>query len=63
MTCPRPDKVPHRSFWAALKARDSLEVVDGIDIALRPYRCICGAWHLGHKNRQPAFTRRKGGRK
>ena len=62
MTCPHPEKVAHRSFRAALKARDSLEAERGIDIALRPYRCVCGAWHLGHKgkNAVPVWMRLKG---
>lgn len=59
--CPHPEKTAHRSFRAAIKARDSLEAVHGIDIALRPYRCVCGAWHLGHrgKNSQPRWMRRR----
>lgn len=62
--CPHPEKTPHRSFNAAMKARDSLEAERGIDIALRPYRCACGAWHLGHrgKNALPKWMRRKGPR-
>jgi hypothetical protein len=59
MTCPRPDKDAHRSFRAAIKARDSLEAERGIDIALRPYRCVCGAWHLGHRTKTPKWMRRK----
>lgn len=60
MSCPHPEKHAHRSFRAALKARDSLEAADGIDLGLRPYRCPCGAWHLGHKHKTPPwFGRRK----
>lgn len=47
--CPHPEKTAHRSIKAALKARDSLEAERGLDIALRPYKCPCGSWHLGHR--------------
>lgn len=50
MSCPHPEKVAHGSFNAALRARDSLETERGIDLGLRPYRCECGAWHLGHQD-------------
>ncbi|MBS45311.1 MAG: hypothetical protein CMH83_19505 [Nocardioides sp.] len=50
--CPTPDKQRHRTFEAALKARDSLEQSRGIDLALRPYRCKCGAWHIGHRDKR-----------
>lgn len=59
MTCPHPEKTPHRSFPAAMKARDSLESTNGIDLGLRPYRCACGAWHLGHKRKDPKWFRRR----
>lgn len=50
MTCPHPEKQRHRSFTAALKARDHLEANEGIDIGLRPYRCE-DHWHLGHQQK------------
>jgi hypothetical protein len=51
-SCPHPEKVAHKSCGAALKARESLD--EPADLALRPYRCVCGAWHLGHRgNRNP----------
>jgi hypothetical protein len=49
MECPHPEKIAHRSLTTALKAREALEREKGIDLALRPYRCECGAWHLGHR--------------
>ena len=57
MTCPSPEKVPHRNFRAAIKARDALEAEKGIDIALRPYRCG-DHWHLGHKQKLNQLERR-----
>lgn len=48
--CPYPEKQRHKSFPAALAARDSLEAERGIDLGLRPYRCG-DHWHLGHKSK------------
>lgn len=61
--CPTPEKHRHRSRIGAVKARDALERDKGIDLALEPYRCPCGAWHLGHKRkktRAPGWARRAG---
>lgn len=64
MTCPHPEKDRHRNEAAALKARDSLEAVRGIDLALRPYPCG-DHWHLGHrhKNHRPLWMRRPKGKR
>jgi len=48
--CQTPEKIPHRSKYAALVARDELERTKGIDLALKPYPC-CGHWHLGHSKK------------
>lgn len=61
--CPHPEKQRHHNRAAATKARDSLERDKGIELGLEPYRCTCGAWHLGHKRkkrRAPGWARRAG---
>jgi hypothetical protein len=40
--CPHPDKVSYPSRAAARKARRVLHWG-----RVRPYRCVCGGWHLG----------------
>jgi hypothetical protein len=59
MPCPTPEKIPHRSKYAAIVARDELERVKGIDLGLKPYPCN-GHWHLGHRHKPTpsAWTRR-----
>lgn len=58
MTCPHPEKYKHVSAAAALAARDSLERERGIDLGLRPYRCVCGSWHLGHRGKDPSWAKK-----
>lgn len=45
--CPNPRKIAHPSEAAARAHLDSLRRKDGADYC-RPYRCRCGAWHVGH---------------
>lgn len=56
--CPHPEKHAHPSKRAALVARTKLERVRGIDIGLKPYLCNCGAWHLGHRTKDPVWARK-----
>lgn len=49
--CPTPGKHRHGSKRDALLAQESHEREFGIDLSLRPYRCVCGAWHLGHRGK------------
>lgn len=55
--CPHPEKQRHRSRAAANKAMARLEANEGIDLALRPYRCVCGTWHLGHHSKALTFEK------
>lgn len=48
--CPTPGKYRHATRAATLAARESLEAARGIDLALKPYLCRCGCWHLGHSS-------------
>ena len=57
--CPHPEKHAHKSKAAAIAARDSLERAKGIDLALKPYRCVCNAWHLGHPSTKPETRLRR----
>lgn len=56
--CPTPEKQAHPDEALALRHRDSLEAKNGIDLALKPYLCDCGKWHLGHKSRRNRLERR-----
>jgi hypothetical protein len=48
--CPSPHKIRHRSRGAAWTALDSLRRSRQglVSPDLLPYRCVCGAWHIGH---------------
>jgi hypothetical protein len=48
--CPTPRKIRHETHESALKQRDDIDRREGqIDKTLKPYHCICGGWHIGHK--------------
>jgi hypothetical protein len=45
--CRRPDKV---AYLTKAEAKKFLKRQRGISRkGMEPYRCECGAWHLGHK--------------
>lgn len=46
--CPHPEKACYAS---KARAKTSLKRMTGVvgHETLRPYRCECGTWHLGHK--------------
>ena len=46
--CPHPSKACYAS---KKRAKLSLKRMTGVvgHETLRPYRCVCGTWHLGHK--------------
>lgn len=52
--CPRPDKEWFQSKGAAKAAirRRQLAAESGARDAIKPYRCTCGRWHLGHTSRR-----------
>jgi hypothetical protein len=53
--CPTPSKQPHPTCDAAVRHIKALQHKDGA-LDVRPYRCRCGAWHVGHS--QPALRKR-----
>lgn len=46
--CPTPGKRRHRSQEEALQHIRSLYTAGRGNPDYRPYRCACGAWHVGH---------------
>jgi hypothetical protein len=48
--CPRPEKIPHRTRWAARAAISALYQAGKGNPDLNAYRCDCGAWHVGHSS-------------
>lgn len=48
MTCPTPAKQPHRTESQAWAHVRSLRAERGSSVDVLPYRCECGAWHVGH---------------
>lgn len=47
MTCPTPSKQAHDDRASAVRHVRALRRVGG-SVDLHPYRCPCGAWHVGH---------------
>jgi len=48
VSCPRPDKTPHPSRFAAERHLRSLQRNRAAKADLHVYRCGCGAWHVGN---------------
>lgn len=49
--CPHPEKLRHRSKGSAIAHIRSLYREGKGNPDLTPYRCVCGAWHVGHDAR------------
>lgn len=45
--CPTPNKRAHGSETDAWRHANALRRA-GASVDLKPYRCACGAWHVGH---------------
>jgi hypothetical protein len=60
--CPTPSKKKHPSCNAAARHVRKLQDLDGA-IDVRPYRCRCGSWHVGHDQRHLRRRIRKALRK
>lgn len=60
--CPTPQKVRHTSKTNARKHALNLQA-QGSSVDLKPYRCTCGAWHVGHSQASLGFRIREARRK
>lgn len=54
--CPATGKVQHATEGAAWAHVRELRRAKGASVDLLPYRCDCGAWHVGHS--QVALAKR-----
>jgi hypothetical protein len=54
--CPTPDKIRHATEGKAWGHVRELRRVYGARADVVPYRCDCGAWHVGHS--QVALSKR-----
>lgn len=50
MRCPRPDKIPFETLAYARERQRFLAKTYGVQV--RPYKCGCGAFHVGHRTRR-----------
>jgi hypothetical protein len=55
--CPTPHKIAYTSRDAAQRHVGALYAKDGKVAMVHPYKCKCGAWHVG--GRRKKFGRRK----
>jgi hypothetical protein len=55
--CPTPHKVAHVTRGEAEKHAGSLYAREGPAALVKPYKCRCGAWHVG--GRRKKFGRRR----
>ena len=55
--CPTPTKIAHPSKAAAQRHAGSLYAREGKAALVKPYKCKCGAWHVG--GRRKKFGRRR----
>lgn len=62
MSCPTPGKVRHTSKQNAWKHARSLWA-EGASPDLKPYRCECRSWHVGHSQASLGFRIREARRK
>lgn len=46
--CPTPRKQAHTSRDQAVRHVRALQLRRNANQDLHPYRCACGAWHVGH---------------
>lgn len=63
MSCPTPEKQSHASKKAAWRHVDSLRHATPVSPDLKPYRCRCGAWHVGHSQASLGFRIREARRR
>lgn len=50
--CPTPRKVAYQSRDAAQRHVNSLYSKDGKTAMVHPYKCRCGAWHVGGRRKK-----------
>jgi hypothetical protein len=55
--CPTPTKVAHPTETAAKRHAGGLYAKEGKVALVHPYKCKCGAWHIG--GRRKKFGRRR----
>jgi hypothetical protein len=48
MTCPHPEKRRYASKGDAVEVIRAMYRTGNGNPDLHPYRCQCGAWHIGH---------------
>lgn len=57
--CPTPEKVAHSNPKDAVKHAESLRKYKYGSADVKPYKCRCGKWHVGHSQFSLAFRIRR----
>lgn len=63
MSCPTPEKVAHASASEAWAHARRLRKAKGAAVDLKPYKCRCGSFHVGHSQASLSFRIREARRK
>lgn len=62
-TCPTPDKQRHGDRKSTARHAKSLQLNKFGSPDLKPYKCHCGYWHVGHSKASLGFRIRQARRK
>lgn len=61
--CPTPGKVKHATKKAAWCHVNDLRKAKHASVDLKPYRCVCGSFHVGHSQASLTFRIRQARRR